>query len=149
MYALGLRNAWGLAFHPISGAPYVTDNGSHGHDEINRVVPGGNYGSPEVSGIARDPRFVDPIWESAESGGGITGLAFYSGPLFPRYQHDLLFCSVTNGQLIRLKLGGASFDQVLEQELLSNQCHLDVVAGPDGAIYFSSINQVLRLVPVP
>src|SRR5207249_6409161 len=48
VYALGLRNPWGLAFDPLGGSAYVTDNGSHGHDEVNRIVPGGNYGSPEV-----------------------------------------------------------------------------------------------------
>jgi glucose/arabinose dehydrogenase len=147
VYALGLRNSFGITFHPRSGVPYVTDNGPEGHDEINRIQPGGNYGSPEVNGIRRNPRFVDPIWESHADRGGIAGLTFYTGSLFPQYRDNLLFCTFTSGRLRRLELGGPSDDQVLNEELLSDQCNLDVVTGPDGAIYFSSANRVLRLVP--
>ena len=147
VYAYGLRNSYGLGLHPISGVPYVTDNGPRGHDEVNRVRPGGNYGSPEVNGIRRNKRFVDPIWESGADRSGISGLAFYTGDLFPDYKHDLLFCSFTRGHLLRLRLAGADDDEVVKEELLSNECNLDVVTGPDGAIYFSSITKVQRLLP--
>ena len=147
MYALGFRNPWGLAFHPISGAPYVTDNGPEGHDEINRVQASGNYGWPERFGIQKLPRFVDPIWESKEERGGVTGLAFYTGNLFPEYHNDLLFCAFVNGRLLRLRLGGPDYTRVEQEEALSDQCYLDVATGPEGAIYMASINRILRLVP--
>src|SRR5205814_4646495 len=82
IYASGLRNAWGLSFHPLTGVPYVTENGDVGHDEVNRIQAGGNYGSPDVQGIAHDPRFIDPLWETNAEGGGISGMTFYSGELF-------------------------------------------------------------------
>ncbi len=147
VYALGLRNSYGLTFHPQSGVPYLTDNGPDGHDEVNRIVQGGNYGSPEVNGIRHNPRFMDPIWESQAERGGIAGIAFYTGSLFPQFQNDLLFCTFTSGRLTRLRLGGSQLDQVLAEETLSNQCNLDVISGLDGAVYFTSINQVLRLIP--
>jgi glucose/arabinose dehydrogenase len=146
VYALGLRNAWGLAFHPLTGVPYVTENGDVGHDEVDRVEPGGNYRSPE-SGLTGDARFVDPIWDSGPEGGGISGITFYTGDLFPQYKNDLLFCIWNGGRLMRLRLGGASYDRVEQEEVLSDQCFLDVANGPDGAIYISSINKVQRLVP--
>jgi aldose sugar dehydrogenase len=147
VYAYGLRNSYGLGFHPISGVPYVTDNGPRGHDEVNRIRAGGNYGSPEVNGIRRNKRFVDPIWESGADRAGISGLAFYTGRLFPDYRDDLLFCSFTRGHLVRLRLAGADDDDVVKEELLSNECNLDVATGPEGAIYFTSITKVQRLVP--
>jgi aldose sugar dehydrogenase len=147
VYSLGLRNAWGIGFHPLTGVPYVTENGDKGHDEVNIIQPGGNYGAPEAEGIAHDPRFIDPIWETYAEGGGISGMTFYTGDLFPEYKNDLLFCIWNGGLLTRLHLAGAGYDQVAQEERLSDQCYLDVLTGPDGAIYISSINKVQRLVP--
>jgi glucose/arabinose dehydrogenase len=145
-YAYGLRNPWGLAFHPVTGAPYVTDNGPDAHDEVNHIEPGGNYGWPQAMGVVKGQQFIDPIWESRAERTGITGLSFYTGDLFPEYKHDLLFCTFLNGSLHRLRLSGPKL-RVETQDLLSDQCHLDVVTGPDGAIYISSINKIQRLVP--
>jgi glucose/arabinose dehydrogenase len=147
VYALGLRNSYGITFHPLTGVPYVTDNGPSGHDEVNRIQPGGNYGSPEVNGIRKNPRYLDPLWESYAERGGIAGLTFYTGDLFPQYRNDLLFCIFVNGRLRRLRLEGTSYERVEAEELLSEQCNLDVVTGPEGAIYFSSFDKVQRLVP--
>jgi glucose/arabinose dehydrogenase len=147
VYAYGLRNSWGLAFHPLTGVPYVTENGGTRHEEVNRIRPGGNYGSPKVQGIAGDSRFLDPLWESYDERSGICGLTFYTGDLLPEYKNDLLFCTFTNSRLIRLRLGGADLDRVEQEELLSSECSLDVLTGPDGAIYFSTFNKVQRLVP--
>jgi glucose/arabinose dehydrogenase len=147
IYALGLRNVWGMAFHPLSGIPYVTENGDKGHDEVNRIQPGGNFGAPDAQGVVRDPRFLDPFWENYAEGGGISGMTFYTGDLFPEYKNDLLFCLWNGARLTRLQLAGPDYDQVVHEELLSDQCHLDVATGPEGAIYISSVTKVQRLVP--
>ena len=147
IFALGLRNAWGLAFHPLSGLPYVTENGGTHHDEVNLIRPGGNYGSPKVQGLKNDPRFLDPLWDSAFERGGISGLAFYTGDLFPQYKNDLLFCTFATSRLIRLRLSTPDYDRLDHEELLAEDCHLDPATGPDGAIYYSSVNRVQRLVP--
>lgn len=147
VYAYGLRNSYGVTFHPLTGVPYITDNGPDGHDEVNKIQTGGHYGWPEVNGIRRNKRFLDPIWDSHAERGGISGLTFYTGSLFPQYRDNLLFCVFTSGRLFRLRLDGPNYDQVEEEELLSDQCNLDVVTGPDGAIYITSVNRVLRLVP--
>ncbi|HWC15063.1 MAG TPA: PQQ-dependent sugar dehydrogenase, partial [Actinomycetota bacterium] len=67
-FGLGYRNPFGLAIDPVSGDPFVTENGPESHDEINRVVRGGNGGWPLISGPARGTdtsdlrgRYVDPI----------------------------------------------------------------------------------------
>ena len=63
--AIGLRNPFGLAVDPLSGAAFVTENGPSGHDEINRVDAGMNYGWPIVAGLASGDqvpeRYVDPL----------------------------------------------------------------------------------------
>ena len=144
VFALGFRNPWGLAFHPLTGVPYVTENGDVGHDEVNRVVAGGNYGSPKVDGRVGDPRFVDPIWESGNGRIAPTGATFYTGHAMPEYLHDLFFCAFNTGDLTRMRLGGPNLDVVVEQEVLSKQCYLDVANGPDGALYFASLTGIHR-----
>ena len=144
IFALGFRNPWGLAFHPRTGVPYVTENGEVGHDELNRVVAGGNYGASEVDGIANDPRFVDPIWESELARLAPTGATFYTGRTMPEYQNDFLFCAFNTGDLTRMRLGGPNYDQVLEQEVLAKVCYLDVANGPDGALYLASLTGIYR-----
>ena len=78
---------------------------------------------------------------------GITGLTFYTGGLFPRYQNDLLFCTYGTSRLIRLHLTGSNLDQVAQAEQIANQCSLDVVTAPDGSIYVSMIDRIQRLIP--
>ena len=52
---------------------------------------------------------------------------------------------MNTGELTRLRLGGADRGTVESGEAVVNNCHLDVVNGPDGALYYSSVNQVMRL----
>jgi glucose/arabinose dehydrogenase len=148
-YAQGFRNPFGLAFHPLTGALFVSENGGRGHDEINLVQREGNYGHPLVEGIANDPRFVDPIWESGPVSIGPTGLAFYTGDRLPEYRNDLFFCGVHTGQLSRLRLTGPDFERVeaMEVEVLREQvdCRLDVANGPDGALYFTNFSTIARI----
>lgn len=68
VWALGLRNPFGIAIDPATGETFVTENGPESFDEINRVVPGGNYGWPVVSGPATtddvdglEGRYRDPV----------------------------------------------------------------------------------------
>jgi glucose/arabinose dehydrogenase len=106
IHARGLRNAVGLAFHPVTGELWVTENGRDGlgddlpPDEINRIVAGGNYGWPNCYGDG----ILDPILgaQAADCAGSIgpavslpahsapLGLAFYTGTMFPEeYWGDL------------------------------------------------------------
>ena len=144
IFALGFRNPWGLAFHPRTGVPYVTENGDVGRDEVNRVVAGGNYGNGEVDGAAGDPRFVDPIWESGLGRVAPTGATFYTGRAMPEYAEDLFFCAYNTGDLSRLRLGGPDLDRVLEHDVVAKGCYLDVANGPDGALYFASLTGIHR-----
>ncbi len=87
----------------------------------------------------------DPLRDSAEERLGITGLTFYSGSLFPEYARDLFFCAFNTGDLTRMRFGGASLDQVAEHDVIAKGCYLDVVNGPDGALYFASLTSIQRL----
>jgi glucose/arabinose dehydrogenase len=52
VYSYGHRNGFGLAFDPLSGNLWDSENGDDSFDEINRIVPGGDYGWVQLMGWA-------------------------------------------------------------------------------------------------
>lgn len=51
------------------GRLVVAEHGPIGHDEINRILPGQNYGCPGVQGRGGDSRYQDPMVGSKEDTG--------------------------------------------------------------------------------
>jgi glucose/arabinose dehydrogenase len=52
LYAYGLRNSFGMAFDPYSGALWAQENGDDSFSEINRTFPGFNSGWTQIMGPA-------------------------------------------------------------------------------------------------
>ncbi len=50
VFAYGLRNGFGMAFDPISGALWEQENGDDSFSELNRVDPGFNSGWVQIMG---------------------------------------------------------------------------------------------------
>ncbi|RNL58616.1 PQQ-dependent sugar dehydrogenase [Arthrobacter oryzae] len=86
VYSLGHRNVQGLAWDS-AGRLWSSEFGPEVNDELNLIVPGGNYGWPEVTGAPHRPGFLDAkvVWpstaESSPSGLEIAGDTAYVGAL--------------------------------------------------------------------
>ena len=86
VYSLGHRNVQGLAWDN-AGRLWASEFGPDVDDELNLIVPGGNYGWPEVTGAPRRAGFLDAkvVWpstaESSPSGLEIVGDTAYLGAL--------------------------------------------------------------------
>jgi glucose/arabinose dehydrogenase len=139
MWALGLRNTFGLAFD-AAGVLWATENGDGNNDEVNHIVPAGNYGWPEVTGIASDRRYVDPLAVSGDDESWApTGITVApSGNIY--------FCSYNRGTLLRINSAdrtriGIGFEDTGEP------CAYDVEWGPDGALYLATNEAILRWGP--
>jgi glucose/arabinose dehydrogenase len=52
IFSYGLRNSFGMAFDPVSGALWNQENGEDAFDELNRVEPGENSGWIQIAGPA-------------------------------------------------------------------------------------------------
>ena len=50
IWAYGIRNSFGLRFHPETGDLWQTENGDDSWDEINRFAPGANSGWIQIMG---------------------------------------------------------------------------------------------------
>ncbi|MFL4476354.1 PQQ-dependent sugar dehydrogenase [Paeniglutamicibacter sp. MACA_103] len=60
VYSYGHRNVQGLGWDS-AGRLWISELGPEKDDEVNLVRAGGNYGWPQVTGVAGDPGLIDPI----------------------------------------------------------------------------------------
>lgn len=150
IYARGLRNTFGMVFHPQTGHLWVTENGPDRDDEVNRIVAGGNYGWPIVTGIANDSRFLDPI-VAITPPIGITGIVTIpQNSLYPEtFHNDLLFAEVNGGTLHRIVLAGDHLGAVTVAFKGGVGPLLDIIQGPGGYLYTSSLSTIYRVIPNP
>ncbi len=144
VFALGMRNQFGLAFHPSTGDLFETENGTDNNDEINIIRAGGNYGWPIVAGIANDPRFVDPIYATGPTVVAPTGITFYTGGQLPGFNLDMFWCAFNTSALTRVTLAPPDYRSIVSMEDTGHSCLLDVKTGPDGALYFSDGTTIYR-----
>jgi glucose/arabinose dehydrogenase len=63
IYSYGHRNSFGMAFDPLSGFLWVTENADDAYAELNRVVPGMNGGWVQLAG----PLSRLPDWKFIET----------------------------------------------------------------------------------
>lgn len=155
IYSYGHRNPQGLAWHPETGDLFESEHGPSGeygrfgHDEINVIVKGGNYGWPKVIGAPGEKDYIDPIvvWKDATPPSGIT---FYKG--------DLFVATLRSEALIRIKVkkSGKSYkvEQIERWFAFDNRRGKfgrlrDVVEGPDGNLYVLTSNRDGRGNPQP
>lgn len=99
-WAVGLRNPYRMAFHPVTGDLYANDTGQNRREEINRLSPGGNYGWVFFEGslvwpfgVPAGEEFAPPIFEYEHEQGkvAITGGHWYSGDRYPELNGAYVF----------------------------------------------------------
>lgn len=147
VYSLGHRNVFGLAFHPLTGRAYVSENGPTSDDEVNALAAGRNYGWPLVTGAAGDPRFVDPVVTYPEVIAP-TGLAFYTGAEAIDWWGNLFLGDWNRGVLQRIVLAPPAFDRVLANETIDDVGPggiLDLEMSPDLRLHFSTPEGIYRI----
>ena len=145
-FTLGNRNMQGAAVHPVSGLLWTHEHGPQGGDEINVIRPGTNYGWPVIT-YGVNYGIGTKIGEGTAKAGmaqpltawvpsiAPSGMAFYSGDVFPAWRGDLFVGSLKFGMLVRLKLDGEKVVREERIQRLSLGRIRDVRVGPDGFIY--------------
>jgi glucose/arabinose dehydrogenase len=161
IWSYGHRNMQGAALHPVTGELWTNEHGPRGGDELNRTLAGLNYGWPKVTyGVeysgktiseeATAPGIEPPVhyWVPSIA---TSGLLFYTGSRFPKWQGSAFVGGLASQQLSRLEMDG---NRVVREEVLLkgllNQRVRDVEQGPDGCIYLltdEDNGKLLRLEP--
>jgi glucose/arabinose dehydrogenase len=167
VYTLGHRSTLGLAVHPVTGDVWQNENGPNGGDEINVLVPGGNYGWPIVSlgrtypgpwqsrGFSKQG-FIDPIvyWTPSIA---VSGMAFYTGDRLPKWKGDVFVGSLRQGEIpgtghLERILFNENMEELRREQLLTDLRRRirDVRQGPDELLYLLTDDDdgaVLRIEP--
>lgn len=110
IFALGLRNPWGLTFHPETKQLWAADVGQNAWEEINIITNGGNYGWSYREGAhsanarsdapSKGAKFIDPIHEYDRSSGlSITGGIHYRGKAVPELQGKYIYGDFVHGNI--------------------------------------------------
>jgi len=146
IWSYGIRSPEGLAFDPKTGRLWESEHGPRGGDELNIIAKGKNYGWPVVvhgidypggaigEGVVHRDGMEDPVyyWDPVIAP---SGLAFYTGTLFPQWQGSLFVGGLGGRVLDRLAIVN---DKVVAEEplLMDLRARIrDVRVGPDGAVY--------------
>lgn len=138
-YAYGIRNSFGMAFDPITGKLWITENGDHSYDEIDIVEPGFNSGWHKLMGpigrtnltvendlvIFDGAKYADPVF-SWYTPVGLTDIEFFnSTKLGTRYDDNIFVGDINNGNLYFLEVNRERTGVTLHDQRL-----LDLVADP-------------------
>lgn len=156
IYTIGHRNVFGMAFHPITGLPYVTENGPATDDEINILYKGKDYGWPITLGYdkprVKEEEFdrynfnladqIKPIWSSGNITTAPTQMAFYTGSKYPEFANDLFFLTLNDSSLNRVKLAPPDYTRISNFAVyqLNIGIPTDIEVDSSGEIYVANIS---------
>ena len=165
-YAIGIRNSFGLAFDPITGNLWDTENGQFCCDEINLIPPKFNSGWALAQGFVNDEtiesipeigefRYSNPefTWQQVNAP---TALAFAGHQWGEKYENSLFVADYLFGTIYKFELNDARdgflFNEPSLQDLILNEGDnyneivfgtgfgriSDMKFGPDGSLYVAS-----------
>ncbi len=146
IYSFGHRNVQGMTFDNDTKTLWAHEHGPQGGDELNRVLPGQNYGWPTITYGANygtgtkigegteKPGMLQPTtyWDPSIAPSGLTVV---NSPRYPQWQGNLLVGALKFQLLARLEIKEGKVvheERLLERELGRIR---DVKQGPDGVIY--------------
>ena len=157
IWSYGHRNIQSAAIHPATGELWIVEHGPKGGDELNIPKAGKNYGWPVVSygveysgapvgegvtarqGVEQPAYYWDPVIAPS-------GMAFYTGKLFPAWRNSLFIGGLGTKQIVRLALDG---NRVVGEERIDMGARIrDVMQGPDGALYLVTDEDKGRLLRI-
>ena len=145
IFSYGHRNPQGIAWSSdgllVSSEHGPSGEMGYGHDEINVIVKGKNYGWPKVVGDSSDVTLVNPIIHSGEQTWAPSGMVYFDSNKIPsldgkflvgalRGQHLMVVDVAENGSLISAeKLFEGDFGRIRTAQI-----------GPDGVLYLLTAN---------
>jgi len=149
IYSYGHRNPQGICWRQGGEQFFATEHGPSGemgmvaNDELNRIMPGGNYGWPRVVGKRDVEGFIAPIYYSGNETWAPAGCTFYYGKDFPDWVDNLFFTALRGEHLHRVELSGDGW-RVIESEKLLQGVYgrlRNIVQGPDSLLYLLTSNR--------
>jgi glucose/arabinose dehydrogenase len=164
IYTYGHRNVQGIAFSN-GGKAYSIEHGSDRDDEVNLLVPGGNYGrdprppsggtgyddSQPMTDLAKFPNAQRAVWRSGYPTIAPSGGTFLQGKRWAGWDNTLAVAVLKGQQLRVFAFNGTG--RAVEQQWtrITNRGRLRVaVQGPNGDLFIATDanpGQIFRVHP--
>ena len=168
VWSIGHRNIQGAAIDAKTGVLWTVEHGARGGDELNHPEAGKNYGWPVITygrdysgariGIGTHKEGMEqPVyyWDPSIA---TSGLAVYSGKLFPAWEGNIFVGGLAGQHVERLVMKDGEVVAVEKLATDVGKRIRDVREGPDGALWLLTDEapwlgiggvggEVLRLVP--
>lgn len=138
VYSYGHRNPQGIAWG-ADGTLYASEFGQNTWDELNVIEPGGNYGWPEVEGIAEQDGFIDPVQQWSPQDASPSGIVVVG---------DVILIANLRGERLR-EVPLAALTTSTEHLVGEHGRLRDVVLAPDGSVWAMTNNTDGRGAPAP
>jgi glucose/arabinose dehydrogenase len=159
VWSFGHRNSFGFDFDPKTGDIWQTENGPACNDEVNRIVPGGNYAwgphqtcsTPPAAPTntnqdGPDPRRLPALYFTPTI--APTGLVFCRDCGLGRAAEGALFFgSFNDGDITRATLTSGRRSIAFTRPALDHGLRvLSMETSPRGRLYFSDGKAIYRLI---
>jgi glucose/arabinose dehydrogenase len=144
VYAYGLRNSFDFAFSPLNPDFLVaSENGPGCDDEMNRIVPGYNYGwraNYPCDDPNPNPDFntIRPLWFLGDDGCCVapTGIEVYAGYQIPQWRGHIFMAGYNNGAMYHMTPNADGTALTSVTRLRNVTANMDIANGPDGALWY-------------
>jgi len=164
VFAYGLRNPWRFTFDRETGDIWLGDVGQDTREEVNRIVPGGNYGWSIKEGELCFDTFepdtcdatglIEPYWAYSHSeGASVTAGYVYRGSKIPKLVGRYVFADYVNGNIWALREDEDG--NVINETQLESGINIPSFAeDPDGELYVVGFSWkddggIYRVIPAP
>lgn len=153
IYSVGHRNPQGIDWDD-SGNLFATDHGPSGergvaHDEVNKIIAGGNYGWPEIVGDEKEEDLLSPILHSGDDTWAPSGAEFYERDEIPQWKGKYFVAALRGSHLGMFEFDSENNTVISHEKLFQDEFGRlrDVQTGPDGFLYILTSNQDGRGIP--
>jgi len=140
IWALGLRNPFTFAVHPLSGRMFINDVGQNTYEEIDDGIAGANYGWPSTEGPTTNPAFVSPLYYYGHGPQcAIAGGTFYAPEVRqfpPEYVESYLFADLCGGWIKRIDPAAPPSHDAATAFATGISNPVDLLVGHDGSLLY-------------
>ncbi|WP_051115893.1 PQQ-dependent sugar dehydrogenase [Streptomyces sp. PsTaAH-124] len=132
VYSYGHRNVQGLAWDSRQRL-FASEFGQDTWDELNTIVPGGDYGWPKAEGRSGDSRYRDPVAQWHTDQASPSGIAYADGSIW--------MAGLKGERLWRIPLRGTAASAAPQSFLTGEYGRLRTVApAGDGRLWLVTSN---------
>ena len=158
VFSYGHRNPQGLAWSPdglfVSSEHGPSGELGYGHDEINVILKGKNYGWPNVVGNSFDTKFVNPLIHSGESTWAPSGMVFFDSEKISDFTGKFLIGTLRGEHLMVLDIANDG-SMISSEKMFEGEFGRIRTAeiSPDGNLYLLTANgnndKIIRISETP